>query len=152
MAMSSPAISSPCEGLSALPSFWWGRLSLRAMKLACVSADGQQRPSLRKASKCSRKLLKDQATIISACHAVPLPLTMSAGFLSKFPASWRFLASALAGSHSGEEAIFRIIRILHAKGASRFEGQLRYISCLPQGKSSYPSQPHLMYGEWIIEQ
>ena len=81
----------------------------------------------------SLKHVKDQATIISACHGVPLPLAMSAGFLSKFPASWQFLASALAGSHSGEETIFRIMRILHAKGGPRFEAQLRDISCLPQG-------------------
>lgn len=81
----------------------------------------------------SLRHIKDQATIIQACHGLPLGLAMSAGFLSKFHSSWQFLATSLVGSLSGYDTVTRIMRILQTKGGPRFESQLREIACLPQG-------------------
>eukprot|EP00178_Gracilaria_changii_P000433 TRINITY_DN1051_c1_g1_i1.p1 TRINITY_DN1051_c1_g1~~TRINITY_DN1051_c1_g1_i1.p1 ORF type:complete len:1147 (+),score=171.65 TRINITY_DN1051_c1_g1_i1:203-3442(+) len=75
----------------------------------------------------------DQDAIIRACHGLPLALSMSAGFLSRFPNDWSTLASALFSSESGDDTVFRVLGLLRDKGKERFEHQLRDVACLPEG-------------------
>ncbi|KAI0567685.1 WD40-repeat containing protein [Gracilaria domingensis] len=71
--------------------------------------------------------------IIRASHGLPLALSMSAGFLSRFPADWSTLASTLSSCKSGDDTVFRVLGLLRDKGKGRFERQLRDIACLPEG-------------------
>lgn len=77
--------------------------------------------------------LKEQTRIVAACHGLPLPIAMSAGFLSKFPGDWHILAETLVLSKSSEETIATIMSLLLKKGGARLEKQLRAIACLPYG-------------------
>lgn len=81
----------------------------------------------------SLKHATDQKTIINRCHGLPLALAMAGGFLSKFHNSWSPLATALSASSCAEDSIYRILRLLHIKGGTRFEQQLKAIGSLPQG-------------------
>ncbi|CAN8063442.1 unnamed protein product [Agarophyton chilense] len=77
--------------------------------------------------------INEQDQIVRACHGLPLALSMSAGFLSRFPAHWSTLAAAVSSSESGNETVFRVLGLLRDKGKERFERQLRDIACLPEG-------------------
>lgn len=76
---------------------------------------------------------KEQVTIVDACFGLPLPLAMTAGFLSRFHNSWSFLATQLASSKSPQDTIFRILHILLQRGGAKFRAQLKDIACLPCG-------------------
>ncbi|PXF40480.1 hypothetical protein BWQ96_09803 [Gracilariopsis chorda] len=86
-------------------------------------------------SSCSPDFIHadHQQVLIQACHGLPRALAMSAGFISRFPNDWALLAATLASSTSGDETVFRILKMLQAKGKQRFENQLRDIACLPEG-------------------
>lgn len=77
--------------------------------------------------------LKEQTKIVAACHGLPLPISMCAGFLSKFPGNWQTLVDALLPSKSPEETIATIMSLLLKRGGARLETQLRAMACLPYG-------------------
>lgn len=81
----------------------------------------------------SLKHATDQSNIIRKCYGLPLALAMSAGYLSKFHASWGSLADVLGQSKNADETILSILSLLHTKGGVRFEQQLKAIGTLPQG-------------------
>lgn len=71
--------------------------------------------------------------IVKACHGLPLPLAMTAGFLSKFPDCWDEVTKVVEGSPCGDETIKKLMAMLLKKGGPKFQAQLLAITCLPRG-------------------